>query len=120
MNSASPKIVLTTCLTIGMFVLQGCSSREITIEQTPPAKYEKVGQAKGSATGSLGILATAYNVVPMGLNSRTKRAYDNALNSQPEATGLINVTYQEDWFWWFIGTARTVTISGDAIKEVKE
>jgi len=24
---------------------------------------------------------------------------------------------QEDWFWWLIGTARCVTITGDAIKE---
>lgn len=56
----------------------------------------------------------------MGLNSRSGKAYDNAVASVPGATGLMNVTYQEDWFWWILGTGRTVTITGDAIKEVKE
>lgn len=56
----------------------------------------------------------------MGLNSRSDRAYKNAIESVPGATGLINVTYQEDWLWWIIGTSRDVTIKGDAIKEIKE
>ena len=60
------------------------------------------------------------NFIPMGLNSRTERAYENALASVPGSTGLMNITYQEDWFWWVLGTGRTVTITGDAIKEVKE
>lgn len=103
----------------GLIMFSGCSSHQVTILKESPAKYEKVGDAKGEASGSLGLAATAYYFVPMGLNSRTERAYDNAVASVPGATGLMNVTYQEDWFWWILGTARTVTISGDAIKEVK-
>jgi hypothetical protein len=56
----------------------------------------------------------------MGLNSRTDRAYKNALSKAPGATALIDVTYDESWFWWIVGTARTVTISGEAIKEIKQ
>jgi hypothetical protein len=105
---------------IGLLLLAGCSSHQVKIEQAPPAKYETLGKAKGEGTGSLGLAATAYYFIPMGLNSRSQKAYDNAVASVPVATGLMNVTYQEDWFWWILGTGRTVTITGDAIKEVKE
>ncbi len=105
---------------IALFLLAGCSSHQVKIEQAPPVKYESLGKAEGSASGSLGLIATAYNFIPIGLNSRSERAYENALESVSGSTGLINVTYQENWFWWVIGTARTVTITGDAIKEIKE
>lgn len=105
---------------IALFLLAGCSSHQVKIEQAPPAKYQTLGQAKGEGTGSLGLLATGYYFIPMGLNSRSEKAYENAIQSVPGATGLMNVTYQEDWFWWIIGTGRTVKITGDAIKEIKE
>jgi hypothetical protein len=104
---------------IGILFLAGCSSHQVSIEKAPPAKYESLGKAEGSGSGSLGLAGTAYYFIPMGLNSRSEKAYDNAVASVSGATGLMNVTYQEDWFWWVLGTARTVTISGDAIKEVK-
>ena len=96
----------------------GCASDFTTIAPMPPKKYEKLGHVSGKATGSLGILGTAYYFIPMGINSRVESAYDNALKSAPGATALIDVTYEESWFWWVIGTARTVTISGEAIKEI--
>ncbi len=96
----------------------GCASGFTTIAPMPPQKYEKLGHVSGKATGSLGILGTAYYFIPMGLNSRIDSAYDNALKSSPGATALIDVTFEESWFWWVIGTGRTVTISGEAIKEV--
>jgi hypothetical protein len=37
--------------------------------------------------------------------------------SVPGATALIDVTMQEDWYWWFIGTARCVTVKGEAIHD---
>ena len=98
----------------------GCASGFTTIAPNPPKKYEKLGHASGKATGSLGILGTAYYFIPMGLNSRIDRAYDNALESVPGATSLIDVRFEESWFWWVIGTGRTVTVSGEAIKEVTE
>ncbi len=101
-------------------VLLGCASGFTTIAPMPPQKYEKLGHVTGTATGSLGVLGTAYYFIPMGLNSRVDSAYENALKSVPGATALINVTYDESWFWWLIGTGRTVTISGEAIREVKQ
>jgi hypothetical protein len=116
------KVLKTTVLfasVAGLMMFSGCSSHQVMIEKAPPAKYEKIGAAKGEGTGSLGLAATAYYFIPMGLNSRSEKAYDRALESVPGATGIMNVTYQEDWFWWLLGTGRTVTITGDAIKEVK-
>jgi uncharacterized membrane protein YecN with MAPEG domain len=57
-----------------------------------------------------------YNVIPLGLGGRAERAYHNAVESVPAATGLINVTLQENWSWWLLGSSRCVTIEGEAIK----
>lgn len=99
--------------------LCGCSSTYTMISATPPDHYEVLGATEGSATGSLGLVSTAYYAIPMGLNSRTERAYARAIAKVPDATGLIDVSYDEAWAWWLIGTARTVTIKGTAIKELK-
>ena len=114
------KIILPVLTILSVLTLvSGCSSHNVAIAPTQPEKYEVLGKAEGTGSGSLGLLSTAYNVIPMGLNSRTERAYDNAVKSVPGATGLINVTYQEDWLWWIVGTARNVTIKGDAIREIQ-
>lgn len=113
------RVLSTIAISATLALLSGCSSHSVAIAPTQPVKYEVLGKAEGTGSGSLGLLATAYNFIPMGLNSRTQRAYENALQSVPGATGLINVTYKEDWFWWIVGTARNVTITGDAIREIK-
>ena len=113
------KIIATTFTALSLLVLSGCSSKGVTIENKQPQKYEVLGKATGTADGSLGILGTAYYFIPMGLNSRSERAYENALKSVPGATSLINVTYSEDWYWWIIGTGKSVTVTGDAIREIK-
>lgn len=100
----------------GCAALAGCASGFTNVAPAPPEHFSQLGKATGSACGSMGIVSTAYYVIPMGANSRVQRAYDNAVASVPGATGLVNVILQEDWFWWIIGTARCVTITGDAIK----
>jgi len=102
-----------------VLLIGGCASGLTTISPQPPEQFEKLGPATGKASGSIGILGTATNFIPMGLNSRVYRAYDNAVASVPGATGLVDVTLDESWFWWIIGTGRTVTISGEAIREIK-
>ncbi len=96
--------------------LAACASGFTTVAPEPPQQYSRLGRATGSACGSLGILATAYYFVPIGINGRVENAYKNAVASVPGATGLVDVTIQEDWAWWLIGTSRCVTISGEAIK----
>jgi len=104
-------------LALTALVLSGCASAPVTVAPLPPAKYRVMAKATGKACGSIGILGTAYYVIPMGLNSRMERAYQLAVRSVPGATGLINVELQDDWFWWLLATTRCTTISGDAIKE---
>lgn len=98
----------------------GCASTYSVVAPTPPEKYEIIGPTNGTAQGSIGVFGTATNFAPMGLNGRIQRAYDNAIQNAPGATGLVDVTYQEDWYWWLIGSARKVTIQGTAIKEISQ
>ncbi len=96
--------------------LVGCSSLPVNITPTPAVGYKVLGKAEGSACGNLGIAGTAYYFIPVGLNSRIQRAYNNALESVPGATSLVNVEMRESWFWWVLATCRCVTIRGDAVK----
>ncbi len=106
---------------IAVFILcavmtTGCASSYSLILPKPPDQYQKLGEAKGEACGSMLILFTAYNFIPIDLNERTENAYQRALASVPGATGLINVTLQDHWFWWVIGSTKCVTITGEAIR----
>ena len=115
-RSSIAKGLLFICL----LFLMGCASSLTTVAPRPPENYERLGHATGTATGSLVIFLEPLHFIPMRLNSRVERAYENALKSVPGATGLVDVTYQESWYWWVIGTARKVTISGEAIREIKQ
>lgn len=93
-----------------------CASQPFNLAPRPPDKFEKLGAASGEACGSLLIDGTAYNFIPIMLNSRIERAYAAAVQSVPGATGLVNVTMKENWFWWVIGSTRCVTVTGEAIR----
>lgn len=108
----SPAVVAS----VAIAVLAGCASNFTMVASQPPQKYARLGQATGTACGSLGVLATAYYFIPMGINSRVENAYQNALASVPGATALVDVTMRENWQWWVIGTSRCVTVTGEAIK----
>jgi hypothetical protein len=97
-------------------MLAACESSPVKVVSRPATGSDKLGKAQGSACGSLGLLATAYYAIPLGLNSRVERAYERALASVPGATSLTDVTMQENWYWWVLGTVRCVTISGEAMK----
>ena len=103
-------------LILGALLVAACASEPFNVAPRPPEKFEKLGAATGQACGSLLILGTAYYFIPVQLNSRVERAYARALESVPGATGLVNVTMTEDWYWWVIGTARCVTVTGEAIR----
>jgi multisubunit Na+/H+ antiporter MnhB subunit len=81
---------------LGLVLFAGCFSHQVILEQVLPENYELLGKAKGDSSGSLGMLATAYYFIPMGLNSISEKAYKNAVKSVPGATEIINVSYQED------------------------
>lgn len=110
------KILLASRPALASLLLAACSSGFTNVAPTPPTNFQNLGPTTGRACGSLGVLTNYAYVIPLGLNSRVQNAYIDALNKVPGATSLINVTMQEDWFWWVIGTARCVTVSGEAVK----
>lgn len=106
----------TLSTSLALALLSGCASTPTTVAPAPNPGFTQLGNAAGEACGSMGLLGTATNFVPMALNSRYERAYQTALESVPGATGLINVTLQEDWIWWLFGTSRCVKVTGVAVK----
>jgi len=111
-----PTIPFHIALILSITLIGGCISDPVNIAPRPPDKFEKLGAAEGTACGSLLIDGTSLNFIPVMLNSRIERAYAKAVQSVPGATSLVNVTMQEDWFWWVIGSTRCVTIKGEAIR----
>ena len=103
-------------LSVTCALITGCASEYVKVAPAAPEKYEMLGKATGKACGSLLIDGTAYNFIPVMLNSRVERAYNDAVKSVPGASGLIYVSMQEDWFWWVIGSTKCVTIAGEAIR----
>lgn len=77
---------------------------------------QRLGEVEGSGAGMLGLGGTAYYFIPMGLNSRYERAYNEALSKAQGAKALTNVSIEETWFWLGIGTLRQVKITGEAVK----
>ena len=103
-------IILLTCIVS----ITGCSSGFKTISPNlakHPHNIETLGHVTGHACGSI-----LFDLIPISENSRVENAYNNALSKRPGATGIINTTLDENWFWWYLGTTRCVTIEGEAIK----
>jgi hypothetical protein len=113
MNKRIYLLVLSAACAI---VLAGCASGFTNVAPRAPEKYEKLGKVEGTGCGTMLLLSTAYNFIPVMLNERVEKAYVEALGKAPGSTALTNVTYQESWYWWVIGTTRCVTISGEAIR----
>ena len=90
---------------------QGCSSTPFNIAPMPPVKYQTLGKASSGACGALLI-----GFIPIALGSRVEKAYHRALATVPGATALLNTELQENWYWWYLGVSKCVTISGDAIR----
>lgn len=93
----------------------GCSGGFVSVAPTPQGNT-KLGHVEGSGCGSILLGPTLYNFIPVGLNDRVKTAYYDALSKAPGATGLVDVTLHENWFWWVIGSTHCVYIEGEATK----
>lgn len=103
-------------LIVVLVFLAACSSGNVVITKPPQENYQKLGKTEGSACGTMGVISTAYNFLPILLNDRYERAYKEAIEKVPGATALIDVTLEESWFWWVIGTTRCATVTAEAIK----
>ena len=89
----------------------GCASTEVRVVSPPPEKPIKLGPTRGTASGVL-----LFWILPCGNNSRTERAYKDALRNTAGATSLTNVTLEEFWLNLGIGLFQQVIITGEAVK----
>ena len=105
-----------TLLLLALGAAVSCVGAPVNIAPRPPERYEKLGAAKGTACGSLGLAQTGYYFIPLFLNGRVDRAYQRALASVPGATALVDTEVRETWFWYVLATGRCTTITGEAIK----
>ena len=109
--------------TLGMAILVGtsvlltaCSSMTVQVAPLPPEKYEKLGATFGKACGSLIFGDWVAAFIPIQLDDRVARARDQAISRVPGATGLVDVSIKDSWFYWALGSTRCTTIYGEAIK----
>ena len=93
-----------------------CQSPLVNVAPLPPAEYDRLGEAEAEACGHLYLILPWHQIYARGLMERVERAYARAIASVPGATGLVNATLRERWYWWGLASTRCTKISGDAIR----
>jgi hypothetical protein len=97
--------------------LAACESDYVTIAPDVGALTTRLGPAEGDAWSNLALAYPPYaTFVPWGWDARAQIAYGSAVAQVPGATALRDVSIQEDWVWWAIGTSRKLTVRGQAVK----
>jgi hypothetical protein len=93
-----------------LLLLAGCYSQFVNVAPQPPKSYAVVGPAKGSACGLL-----LLDVIPIGVNDRTERAYADAV-AKANATALMDTSVTTSWYYAVIGVVHCTEIQGTAIR----
>jgi hypothetical protein len=97
--------------------LAACESPYVTIAPDVGADATRLASSEGTATSHLLLAYFIYApFVPWRWDERQQTAYGTAVTGVPGATALENVTIQENWYYWVIGTSRRLTVRGDAVK----
>lgn len=87
-----------------------CTSAPVMVGPNPEDGYKILGSASGSACGF-----ALLGIVPLGVNSRTERAYANALKRG--GTGLVDTELQTQWWWIpFFGMTYCTEIRGTEVR----
>jgi hypothetical protein len=101
---------------MGCFIF-GCASNPLQIStlpnKAPDKDYQVLGPGKGGAVGIL-----LFGFIPIGQNTRFKRAYEEAVKSKG-GNRLIDPVITENWFWGVILNGFITKISGTAVKDMK-
>lgn len=90
--------------------LAGCTGTAMKTQQYDSSQYTIVGHSEASATGLM-----LFGLIPIRQNSRFVRAQDAAIKAKG-GDAMINTQVQENWFWAWVLTGYTTTISGDVVK----
>lgn len=79
-------------------------------ENLEKAQYTVLGHSEASATGIM-----LFGVIPIRQNNRFVRAQTAAIQAKG-GDALINTQVQENWFWAWVLSGYTTTVSGDVVK----
>jgi ABC-type uncharacterized transport system auxiliary subunit len=91
-------------------VIAGCTGTPMKTQTYTPEQYTVIGRGEGKATGIL-----LFGVIPIQQNDRFVRAQNAAVKTKG-GDALINTQVQENWFWAWVLTGYTTTVSGDVVK----
>ncbi|MCF4997975.1 hypothetical protein GIW70_09580 [Pseudomonas syringae] len=91
-------------------VLAGCTGAPMNTQHYDSSQYTVIGHSEATATGLL-----LFGVIPIQQNSRFVRAQNAAIKAKG-GDAMINTQVQENWFWAWVLTGYTTTISGDVVK----
>jgi len=107
------KIILLLSLAI-VILATGCGSKTLYV-RTPPANFSTSCKSLGEVEGTGGGLLL-WALVPLGVNGRFDRAYQEALDSVG-ATHLTDVKVVDHWYYIpFLGIALSARTEGKAIQ----
>jgi hypothetical protein len=109
--------VLAFATLAASLALTGCESDFVTVAPEVSTTAKSLGTAEGSGCGHILFGTATYNILAIGWMGRTQRAWEEALACHQGATALRGVTLQESWYWWIIGSAKTINLTGDAVVE---
>jgi hypothetical protein len=90
--------------------ITGCTGTPMKTQNLDNEQYTVVGHSQASATGLL-----LFGVIPIQQNNRFVRAQNAAIKAKG-GDALINTQVQENWFWAWVLTGYTTTVSGDVVK----
>lgn len=90
--------------------ISGCTGTAMKTQQLDSSQYTVVGHSEATATGLL-----LFGLIPIQQNNRFVRAQDAAIKAKG-GDAMINTQVQENWFWAWVLTGYTTTISGDVVK----
>ncbi|EJL02542.1 MULTISPECIES: hypothetical protein [Pseudomonas] len=101
------KVVAATLLGLA---LAGCTGAPMKTQQYDSSQYTVVGHSEASATGLM-----LFGLIPIRQNSRFVRAQTAAIQAKG-GDAMINTQVQENWFWAWVLSGYTTSVSGDVIK----
>ncbi|BBT19012.1 hypothetical protein FBY21_4676 [Pseudomonas sp. SLBN-26] len=95
---------------LSALVLAGCTGTPMKTQNLDSSQYTVIGHSQASATGLLVV-----GFIPVQQNNRFVRAQQAAIKAKG-GDAMINTQVQEDWFWAWVLTGYTTTVSGDVVK----
>lgn len=90
--------------------LAGCTGTAIKSPHYDSNQYTVLGHSEASATGLM-----LFGLIPIRQNNRFVRAQNAAIQAKG-GDAMINTQVQENWFWAWVLSGYTTTISGDVVK----